>query len=56
MALKLMLITNDTEVAIAAQDSGVDWIFVDLEIRVSLKDRKGEIPLFRLIILVIFRI
>ena len=33
MTLKLMLITNDSEVAIAAQDSGVDWIFVDLELK-----------------------
>jgi 2-keto-3-deoxy-L-rhamnonate aldolase RhmA len=32
MALKLMYITNKENVAKIAEDSGVDWIFIDLEI------------------------
>lgn len=32
MALKLMYITNNANIAKIAEDSGVDWIFVDLEI------------------------
>ena len=31
MALKLMYITNRPEVAVIAQDAGVDRIFVDME-------------------------
>lgn len=42
MTLKLMLITNDSEVAIAAQDSGVDWIFVDLESKGKSERQKGR--------------
>ena len=42
MTLKLMLITNDSEVAIAAQDSGVDWIFVDLELKGKSERQKGR--------------
>ncbi len=33
MPLRLLYITNDTEVATVAQDAGVDVIFVDLEIK-----------------------
>lgn len=32
MALKLMYITNQEEIAKIAENSGVDWIFIDLEI------------------------
>lgn len=32
MALKLMYITNNTDIAKIAENSGVDWIFIDLEI------------------------
>lgn len=32
MALKLMYITNQEEIAKIAESSGVDWIFIDLEI------------------------
>lgn len=32
MPLKLMYITNQEEIAKIAEDSGVDWIFIDLEI------------------------
>lgn len=32
MALKLMYITNQKEIAKVAENSGVDWIFIDLEI------------------------
>jgi len=32
MALKLMFITNKPEIASIAEKSGVDWIFVDLEV------------------------
>jgi hypothetical protein len=42
MTLKLMLITNDSEVAIAAQDCGVDWIFVDLELKGKSERQKGR--------------
>jgi 2-keto-3-deoxy-L-rhamnonate aldolase RhmA len=42
MTLKLMLITNDSKVAIAAQDSGVDWIFVDLELKGKSERQKGR--------------
>lgn len=38
MALKLIYITNRPEVAGIAERSGVDWIFVDLEI-----DRKSVV-------------
>ena len=31
MKIKLMLITNNSNIATIAQDSGIDWIFVDLE-------------------------
>jgi len=33
MAIKLMYITNNEKVAQIAEKSGVDWIFIDLEIR-----------------------
>lgn len=42
MALKLMYITNDTQIAKIAQDSGVDWIFVDLEIN-GKEERQGHL-------------
>ena len=32
MSLKLMYITNKPEIAKIAENSGVDWIFVDLEV------------------------
>ena len=40
MALKLMYITNRVEVAKIVEASGVDWIFVDLEIR-GKAERQG---------------
>lgn len=42
MALKLMYITNKENVAKIAEDSGVDWIFVDLEIN-GKKERQGHL-------------
>ncbi|MCK9478956.1 MAG: HpcH/HpaI aldolase/citrate lyase family protein [Firmicutes bacterium] len=42
MALKLMYITNDQEVARIAEKSGVDWIFVDLEIN-GKKERQAHL-------------
>jgi len=35
MSLKLMYITNNPEIAKIAENSGVDWIFVDLEVNVK---------------------
>ena len=40
MALNLMYITNDTRIAKIAEDNGVNWIFVDLEIN-GKKERQG---------------
>lgn len=40
MALKLMYITNKPEVAIIAERAGVDWIFIDLEIKGKV-ERQG---------------
>lgn len=42
MALKLMYITNKPEVAQIAEESGVDWIFVDLEI-IGKEKRQGHL-------------
>lgn len=42
MPLKLLYITNRTDVALAAQDAGVDWIFVDLEQR-GKAERQGHV-------------
>ncbi|TYQ15978.1 UNVERIFIED_CONTAM: 2-keto-3-deoxy-L-rhamnonate aldolase RhmA [Acetivibrio alkalicellulosi] len=42
MALKLMYITNDIEIAQIAEQSGVDWIFIDLEINGKEK-RQGHL-------------
>ncbi len=42
MALKLMYITNDPEIAKIAENSGVDWIFVDLEVR-GKAERQGHL-------------
>lgn len=42
MALKLMYITNDEKIAMMAEKSGVDWIFVDLEIN-GKEDRQGHL-------------
>lgn len=42
MALKLMFITNDKHVARIAEKNGVDWIFVDLEIK-GKKERQGHL-------------
>lgn len=42
MALKLMYITNDEHIATIAERSGVDWIFVDLEIN-GKDERQGHL-------------
>jgi 2-keto-3-deoxy-L-rhamnonate aldolase RhmA len=42
MALRLMFITNNEEVAKAAEEVGVDWIFLDLEIRGKV-ERQGHL-------------
>ena len=42
MSLKLMYITNDEKVAKIAEDSGVDWIFIDLEIN-GKEERQGHL-------------
>lgn len=40
MSLKLMYITNDPEIALIAEDSGVDRIFIDMEY-IGKKERQG---------------
>lgn len=40
--LKLMYITNDKKIAKIAEDSGVDWIFIDLEV-IGKKERQGHL-------------
>lgn len=40
MALKLMYITNDVNIVKIAENSGVDWIFIDLEIN-GKEERQG---------------
>jgi 2-keto-3-deoxy-L-rhamnonate aldolase RhmA len=40
MSLKLMYITNKEDIAKIAEDSGVDWIFIDLEIN-GKEERQG---------------
>lgn len=42
MALILMYITNDEKIARIAEDSGVDWIFIDLEI-IGKEKRQGHL-------------
>lgn len=42
MALKLMYITNNEDIAKVAENSGVDWIFVDLEIN-GKEERQGHL-------------
>lgn len=42
MALNLMYITNDPKIAEIAESSGVDWIFIDLEIN-GKEDRQGHL-------------
>lgn len=42
MALKLMYITNDYNIAEIAESSGVDWIFIDLEIN-GKEERQGHL-------------
>lgn len=42
MSLTLMYITNNPEIAIIAENSGVDWIFVDLEIN-GKEERQGHL-------------
>lgn len=42
MPLKLMYITNDSKIAEIAQKSGVDWIFIDLEIN-GKEERQGHL-------------
>ena len=44
MALKLMYITNKENVARIAEDSGVDWIFIDLEIN-GKEERQGHLDI-----------
>jgi len=42
MALNLMYITNDPKIAEIAENSGVDWIFIDLEIN-GKEERQGHL-------------
>lgn len=42
MALKLMYITNNPKIAEIAENSGVDWIFIDLEIN-GKEERQGHL-------------
>lgn len=42
MPLKLMYITNRADIAVVAEQSGVDWIFIDLEIN-GKKERQGHL-------------
>lgn len=42
MALKLMYITNNPEVAKIAESSGVDWLFIDLE-QIGKASRQGHL-------------
>jgi hypothetical protein len=42
MALKLMYITNNESIAKVAEDSGVDWVFIDLEIN-GKEERQGHL-------------
>nr|WP_123608920.1 aldolase/citrate lyase family protein [Mobilisporobacter senegalensis] len=42
MSLKLMYITNDEAIAKIAENSGVDWIFIDLEI-IGKEKRQGHL-------------
>lgn len=42
MSLKLMYITNNENIAKIAEDCGVDWIFIDLEIN-GKEDRQGHL-------------
>lgn len=42
MALKLMYITNEIEIAKIAEKSGVDWVFIDLEIN-GKEERQGHL-------------
>lgn len=42
MSLSLMYITNSPQIAKIAEDSGVDWIFIDLEIN-GKEDRQGHL-------------
>lgn len=42
MALKLMYLTNNVEIAKIAEQSGVDWVFIDLEIN-GKDERQGHL-------------
>lgn len=42
MEMKLMYVTNNTEIARISEESGVDWIFIDLEINGKEK-RQGHL-------------
>lgn len=42
MPLKLMYITNREDIALIAESSGVDWIFIDLELR-GKPERQGHL-------------
>lgn len=42
MSLKLMYITNNADIAKIAEESGVDWIFIDLEIS-GKEERQGHL-------------
>ena len=47
--LDLIYITNNPQVAKIAEDSGVDWIFVDMEF-IGKDDRQGGLDTSRIII------
>jgi 2-keto-3-deoxy-L-rhamnonate aldolase RhmA len=42
MALKLMYITNNEDIAMIAESCGVDWVFIDLEI-IGKEERQGHL-------------
>ncbi len=42
MPLKLMYITNQPEIALLAEQNGVDWVFVDLELN-GKEERQGHL-------------
>ena len=49
MFLKLMYITNRPDVALIAEQAGVDRIFIDMEY-IGKADRQGGMTRFRIII------
>ncbi|WP_214834823.1 hypothetical protein [Exiguobacterium sp. E4787] len=42
MSLKLMYITNEPNIALLAEQNGVDWVFVDLELN-GKEERQGHL-------------